>query len=382
MKKKVQVPDGYRLQQRAIKYRIFPFEQQSELFAKTFGCTRFIWNKMLDFEQQVYDTFEKHFIPTPATFKKEYPFLKEVDSLALANTQLDLQEAFSRFFKDPKAGFPNFKSKKKARKSYTTNNQSGTIALLYDGIKLPKVGVVKAKIHRKPKEGWALKSATVSQSSSGKYYCSLLFEYIEEIPKNIDPAYDKTVGLDYSSPDFYVDDKGFSPKKERYFRALEDKLAREQRKLSKMVYGSNNYWKQKHKVDIIHEHIANQRKDFCHKESRRIANSYDAVCVEDLNLKALAQSLNLGTSTLDNGFGMFRTFLKYKLEEQGKHFIVIDKWFPSSKTCNHCGYVNKMLTLRDRVWICPDCGTIVIRDANAGKNIKERGLDLYYGIVV
>ena len=250
-----------------------------------------------------------------------------------------------------------------------------------DGIKLPKLGVVNAKIHRRPKEKWKLKSATVSQSASGKHYCSLLFEYIEELPTNIDPTYNNTIGLDYSSPDFYVDDNGNSPKKERYFRVSEDKLTREQRKLSKMVHGSSNYWKQKHKVDIIHEHIANQRKDFCHKESRRIANSYDAACVEDLNLRAMAQSLKLGKSTLDNGFGMFRAFLAYKLEEQGKHLIVIDKWFPSSKTCNNCGYVNKELKLNDRIWVCPCCGDIVMRDANAGKNIKERGLDLYYGVV-
>ena len=179
---------------------------------------------------------------------------------------------------------------------------------------------------------------------------------------------ENTLGLDYSSPLFYVDDHGRSPDKPRFFRAYESKLAKEQRKLSKMQYGSKNYLAQKKRVDKIHEKIANQRRDFCHQESRKIANSYAAVCVEDINLRSLSRSLKLGKSTLDNGFGMFRNFLEYKLQDQGKHFIKIDKWFPSSKTCNRCGYINIDLKLSDRIWLCPCCGELVMRDANAGRN--------------
>lgn len=385
-KKNLSLLDGYRQQQRAIKVRIYPNDEQTVLLNKTFGCVRFVWNQMLSFEQEIYAAADTHFVPTPATFKEEYTFLKEVDSLALANAQINLNAAFSSFFKG-KSKHPNFKSKKNTPKSYTTNCQTPknggnpTIEVFEHEVKLPKVGVVKATIHRKPMPGWALKGATVSQSASGKYYCSLLYEYAEPIPEEVLPEWDTTIGLDYSSPDFYVDDKGNSPMRERYFRISEEKLAKEQRKLSKMEYDSNNYKQQKLKVSKIHEHIANQRKDFCHKESRRITNSCSAVCVEDINLRDLSRSLRLGKSTLDNGFGMFRNFLEYKLRDQGKHIIVIDKWLPSSKACNRCGYINKDLKLSDRIWICPGCEELVMRDANAGLNIKKEGYNSFYGVI-
>ena len=220
--------------------------------------------------------------------------------------------------------------------------------------------------------------SSVSQNSVGAYYCSILFEWTEKTPTAELPTMENTLGLDYSSPLFYVDDHGRSPDKPRFFRAYESKLAKEQRKLSKMQYGSKNYLAQKKRVDKIHEKIANQRRDFCHQESRKIANSYAAVCVEDINLRALSRSLRLGKSTMDNGFGMFRNFLKYKLEEQGKHYIVIDKWFPSSKTCNCCGYINKDLVVGVPEWICPECGLVVARDHNAALNIKQEGLRMFY----
>ena len=196
------------------------------------------------------------------------------------------------------------------------------------------------------------------------------------------PNKDRAIGLDYSSPDFYVDSDGNDAGVPHFYRTMEAKLAREQRRLSKMTKGSNNYAKQKIKVDKLHRKIANQRKDFCHKLSRKIANSYDAVCVEDIDLRAMSRSLNLGKSTTDNGFGMFRVFLQYKLERQGKYFVVIDKWFPSSKTCNHCGYINRELQLSDRVWVCPHCGEVILRDPNAAKNILEEGLGILYDLLV
>ena len=159
---------------------------------------------------------------------------------------------------------------------------------------------------------------------------------------------------------------------------MEDKLAKLQRQLSHMEYGSSNYKKQLKKIQLCHEKIANQRKDFAHKESRRIANAFNLVCVEDLNLATLAKSLKLGKSTLDNGFGMFRTFLEYKLNEQGKDLIKIDKWFPSSKTCSFCGHIYKELTLSDRFWVCPICGEFLLRDDNAAINIKREGYRLFF----
>lgn len=373
--------------QRGYKYQIYPDEEQADYFARCFGCARFIWNRMLSDSMDFYYATDTHFIPTPARYKKKYPFLKEVDSLALANVQKHLEKAFKRFFEDPKVGHPQFKRKKTSKKSYTTNCQvpdSGipTIELILDldvqGIKLPKIGFVKAAIHRKPEFGGTLKSATVSQAADGSYFCSLLYEYNVPEPAEVLPTEENTIGLDYSSPNFYVDDQGHIPDAPHAFRKSQEKLAKMQRQLTRMVPGSRNYQEQKLKIQKLQRHIANQRKDFINKESRKIANSWGAVCVEDIDLKAMAQSLNLGKATLDNGFGLFRTALKYKLAEQGKHMIWIDRWYPSSKTCNHCGYINRDLTLKDRIWVCPICGELIERDTNAGKNIKAEGLREFY----
>lgn len=196
--------------------------------------------------------------------------------------------------------------------------------------------------------------------------------------KTIIPAAETTLGLDYSSHDFYVDSNGNKADYPRYYRKAEKRLKCQQCKLSHKKLGSNNRNKQRMKVAAIHEKTANQRKDFCHKLSRKIANSYDAVCVEDINLHGLAGSLELGKSTNDNGFGMFRTFLKYKMEDQGKLLIVIDKWYPSSKMCHECGTINQNLKLKDREWTCSCCGAHIDRDINAAKNIRDVGLKQYF----
>lgn len=386
--KKKKQHDGQQLHQRAIKVRIHPTEEQEILIQKTFGCCRFYWNHALNDEQEFYAATDVHFIPTPAKYKKDFPFLSEVDSLALANDQLALEKAFSAFFDaNNKAKYPRFKSKKRDRKSYSTNCQypkggNQTIEITTAGIRLPKLGVVAATLYRKPLEGWKLKGATISQSASGKYYCSLLFEYWSQTPKAVCSSLETTIGLDYSSPSFYVDSEGFSPEKYRWYRKAEEKLAKEQRKFSRMVRDSKNYEQQKRKIALLHERIANQRKDFAHKESRKIANSWDAVCVEDIDLRAMAGSLHLGKSTLDNGFGMFRNFLEYKLKEQGKYFVKIDKWFPSTKTCSACGVVNAEIVLGVSEWTCTCCGTHHMRDHNAAINIKNEGHNLISRITV
>lgn len=365
---------------RAIKVPIHPLPSQEILIQKTFGCTRFIWNQMLADEQRFFNETGRRFIPTPACYKKQYPFLREVDSLALANVQMNQNKAFSNFSKNPgHFRFPKFKSKKKSPKSYTTNFQNKkAVYLTKDGIKLPKLGIVKATIYRSPPKNWILKSATISQTKFGRYFCSLLFEF--NIPKSEEvlPTIENTIGLDYSSPLFYVDTNGYSPEKPHWFRVSEEKLAKLQCNLSRMKYGSKNYLKLLHKIQRLHEHIANQRKDFAHKESRRITNAYGAVCVEDIDLRAMSQSLKLGKSTMDNGFGMFRNFLAYKLTEQGKHLIYIDKWYPSSKTCCFCGGYNETLELGKKEWTCPHCGNTVPRDKGAAINIKNEGLRQFY----
>lgn len=368
---------------RAIMYRAYPTPEQQVLLSKTFGCVRFVWNHMLMDAQQFWDEAGVFFIPTPAKYKNEFPFLKEIDSGALCNAQLDLKEARKRHREDPKnVGVPTLKSKRKSKMSYTTNVHSyvkkdgqlvKTLELTEDAVHLPKVGFVKIKKHRSPGNGWQLKAATVSCTRSGKYFVSLLYEFEKDI-QPIKPTKETSLGLDYSSHDFYVDSNGDVANYPRFYRQSEAKLARAQRRLSRMQFGSHHYDKQLYKVRVLQEHIANQRKNFCHTASTAIAKQYDAVFVEDINLRGLAGSLKLGKSTNDNGFGMFRTMLEYKLTSQGKTFAKTDKWYPSSKTCNVCGFIKNDLTLADRVWTCSACGTTHNRDHNAAINIRNVGL--------
>ena len=360
---------------KAFKYRVYPNAQQRELFAKTVGCARFIYNRMLADKIDHYKTTSKILHNTPAQYKTEFPFLKEVDSIALCNAQLQVQAAYKNFFRDKSTGFPKFRSKKSSRKAYTTNCINGNIAVVGNFLKLPKMGLIRVKFHRQIPDTHKIKSVTFSQSPSGKYYVSILTEYEADIPeRHIDTS--KALGLDYSSPHFYVDSQGVVADMPHFFRLAQQRLTREQRKLSKMVRGSSNYQKQKKRVALAHEKVQNQRKDWQQKNSRELANKWDIICVEDINYKGMSASLRLGKATMDNGFGQFRTFLSYKMEEQGKKLITIDKWFPSSKMCRHCGCVNAELTLSDRVWICPSCGKTIQRDENAAINIKNAGVAL------
>lgn len=352
---------------KAYKFRLYPNQEQQIMFAKTFGCARFVYNKMLSEKIAYYGLTKKTLNITPAKYKDEFPFLKEVDSLALANAQLNLDKAYKNFFRDKSVGFPKYKSKHKSRQRYTTNNQNGSVRIENNKIKLPKIGFVKIKIHRNIPENSIIKSATVEKTPTDKYYVSVLVEY-EETENIIDKS--KAVGLDYSMTNFYVDSNGNKANYPKFYRNTQKKLARQQRKLSKMNFRSKNWYKQKLIVNKIHEKITNQRKDFLHKLSRQIANVYDIVCVEDLNMKNMSQSLNFGKSVMDNGWGMFTSYLSYKV----KKLIKIDKWFPSSKTCHVCGYKNDNLTLSDRDWTCPDCGTHHDRDINASINILNQGL--------
>lgn len=370
---------------RAIKYRLYPTTEQQIMFVKTFGCCRKVYNLMLADKIESYKQTGKFVTVTPAKYKKDYPYLKEVDSLALANKQLDLQKAFKNHFdknRKKKTGFPKFKSAKHSRKSYTTNNQGSTIKILNKGIRLPKIGIVKAVIHRQPESDWIVKSATISQNNDGSFYISVLFEYEKSICTYV-PDITNAIGLDYASDGLYVDDKGNIGTNHKYYRESHKKLAKAQRKLSRMVGSrkgevkSQNYMKQLQKVNKIQRHIANQRLDNLHKISTEIANRYDVVCVEDLNMKAMAnKSFGNGKATMDNGNGMFNIMLEYKMLDRGKLFVKVNKWFPSSQLCHRCGLIHpEMKDLKNRVMRC-SCGLVMNRDQNAAINIKNEGLRL------
>ena len=371
---------------KAIKYRVYPSTEQRVMFAKTFGCCRKVYNLMLSDKIEGYKTTGKFPTVTPAKYKKDYPYLKEVDSLALANKQMDLQAAFRNTFsksRKKKNGFPKFKSAKHSRKAYTTNNQKGTVAIIDNKyIKLPKIGKIKAVLHREPETGWVMKSATVSQESDGKYYISILFEFDNAVN---DYRADKTnaIGLDYASDGLYVDSNGNIGTNHKYYRESHKKLAKAQRRLSgmqgskKQEVKSKNYIKQLRKVNKIHRHIANQRLDNLHKLSTEIANQYDVVCVESLNLRSMSnKGFGNGKATLDNGYGMFLSMLAYKLSDKNKYLVKVDKWFPSSQMCHCCGTLHpEMKNLAIRTMKC-DCGVTISRDQNAAINILREGLRL------
>jgi len=307
----------------------------------------------------------------PSQYKAHYPWLQEVDSSALIGAYNALEAAYNNFFRNRKAGYPKFKSKRKGHNSFTTKKTNGNIELTDTVLKLPNLGMIKVKKHRQIPEGFQMKSVTISLTSSGKYFASILYEYDKRISL-IEP--EKVIGLDFSMTELFVPSEGIVPDYPRPYRNTLVKLAKEQRKLSRRDRGGSNYNKQKRKVARIHEHVTNQRKDFLHKQSRQITNVYDAVCIEDLNMKGMSQTRGFGKSVSDNGWGIFTRMLEYKLFEQGKQLVKIGKWYPSSKKCSKCGKTKELL-LSDRIYSC-DCGLVLDRDHNAAINIRNEGIRL------
>ena len=367
---------------KCMEFRIKPDMEQKVLIWKTFGCCRFVWNHLLD-ERIGYEKVHKGKLlnTTPAHLKKDNPFLCEVDSMALINTQLNLNQSCRKLF--PKGKSPKFRAKGKDKRSYTTNWINNNIEVLHKGdsenyIKLPKLGLMRIILHRSIPDGWRMKHATVKETASGKFFISLTFD-VETEKKDPIKEFDNVEAFDYSMPSLIVsvsEDNDISCDDIRWYRNLEDKIAKEQRKLSRMQYGSGNYWEQKHRIGKLHEKARNRRKDFLHKLSHNVARDFDAVIVEDINLQHMSQTLNLGKAVYDNGYGMLRTMLSYKLQEKGKVLVKVDKFFPSSKRCSVCHDVNHELKLADREWTCKSCGTHHDRDKNATKNLLDEGKDI------
>src|SRR5690625_4930401 len=364
-------------QNKAFKFRLLPNKEQAVLLAKTFGCVRFVYNKMLAERKETYEKFKddkemlkKQKFPTPAKYKGEFPFLKEVYSLALENTQMNKQTAYKNFF-EGNAEFPKSKNRK-SKQTYTTNRVNGNIELQDGHINLPKLKLVKIKQHREIPADYKLKSCTISKTKSGKYYISILTEYEKDIkPVSIQ----KVVGLDFAMDGLYVEsEQGEKANYPRFYRQSLDKLAKEQRILSRRKKGSARWEKQRLKVAELQEKTANQRKNFLHHRSKDLASTFDAAVIEDLNMKGMSQGLRFGKSVHDNGWGMFTFFLAYKLKEQGKQLVKIDKWFPSTKKCSCCG-AERSMKLSERTYHC-SCGYTADRDYNSAINIKNDGLHL------
>lgn len=376
---------------RALKIRLYPNKEQETQILKTLGSCRFLYNQMLAERIKTYDEWKasgedvrklyEHQYKTEKQYKQEFEWLSEVDSISLQQSRIDLSMAYQNFFrslkgkrKGEKVGFPKF-HKRGQKDSYRTLNLGTNVSINYETrkVKLPKLGWVNYRDLRKNIKG-EIKQATVSRTKTGKYFVSILFEQeleLEGVEINQDL---KTKGLDMNLSSFYVDDQGNSPAYEHIYRKNEPRLKRLQRKVSKKQKGSKNREKAQLRVNRVFEKITNSRKDFTQKLSTKLIRENDVIVVESLNLRAMAQCLNLGKSVNDLGYGEFLRQLQYKALWNNAILIEADKWFASSKTCSKCGYVHKNLQLQDRVFNCPSCGFEIDRDQNAGINLKNYGL--------
>ena len=369
---------------RSYRFRIYPNPSQKELIEKTLGCCRQVYNDFLSMCIESYEADKNYLIKKYdlvnllPEYKETFPYLKEVDSIALQQTVIHLYDAYMNFFRH-NATFPKFKKKKNDYGYITMKSNYDNIRFIEDDIQIPKLGRVRVRLHRHLPESF--KFTMVSVSRKGKYYyVSLLgeeeyFDYAEYIKEKLDP--NNSIGLDFSMKHLFVDSDGNHLDMPTYYQDSLTKLAKEQRKLSRMKKDSSHYQKQLMRIKNLYEHIANQRKDFLHKVSRKLANTYDYVFVENLDLKEMGErkeDLKFGITIFDLGYGTFLNYLSYKLKWLNKKLIKVDRYFPSSQLCSYCGYRKTDLTLNQRSWTCPECGTKHDRDYNAAINIKKEGI--------
>ena len=361
---------------KAYRYRIYPNKEQKTQIAKTFGCCRFVYNQTLAYRKEVYGQEKKSVSKTDCNnycnreLKKTYEWLKEVDKFALTNAVYNMDSAYQKFFKEH-AGYPKFKSKHDNHKSYTTNFTNGNIAVDYGKgkIKLPKLKEVKAELHRE--FHGKIKSATVCQVPSGKYYVSILVETgHEEIPHT-----KKNIGLDLGIKDLCITSDGRKYENPKTIKKYEGKLSRLQRQLAHKEKGSSNYCKKKKEIALCHEKITNSRKDYLHKVSHEIISENQVIVSENLQIKNMVKKHHLAKSISDVSWHELTRQLEYKSKWNGREYVKIDTFYASSQLCFVCGYQNtKTKDLSVREWTCPVCGVKHDRDINAAKNILAEGL--------
>lgn len=381
---------GLKLRHFGMRFEAKPNEKQQQVMHQTFGNARFVRNMFLNEKNQQYK-YDKTNL-TSAAFKKFLNQLKKCESLkwlcssdkfALETAIESVDDAFNRFFKGQN-NYPTFKSKRESKQSYTTKetNKNIDINLETNTIKLPKLKNVNVFISKKQRESLKqskakIKTATVTFFTNGKYFVSLKFEEIVSIQTKKDVSfisYDEVIGLDLGLTHFYIDSNGKKVANHTFLASKLKKLKRAQKRLSRMIKGSNNYKKQQKRVAKIHLQIKNTRHDFLHKESKKIVDENQVIVLEDLNVKGMIKNKKLARSIQDVSWGLFKTFVTYKADWNNKHVVFVDRFYPSSKLCSGCHEKNTLLSLSDRVWVCPNCGTKHDRDVNAAENIKKEGM--------
>lgn len=363
---------------KGIKIRIYPNQEQTIKINQNIGCVRFVYNQTLNKLQEAYKNSQKiNANEILKTLKKENDWLKEVESTSLQQAQRDLDQSYKRFFKKQNK-FPRFHSKHNSHQSYRSQFVSNNIQVFKEEklIKIPKIGYMRFRgnIYN---DILKINNITISKTSSDKYYASICCE-VEYTPITNEGC---LVGLDVGIKEFYTDSNGNVVHNPKYLEKATKRLRRLQRQLSRRKLNSKNRSKARLLLAKQYEKITNQRNDFLHKITNKLISENQVIVCENLNVKGMQQNHKLARAISSVSWSKFFTMLEYKAKWNGNEIIKVDTFYPSSKTCNHCGYINKDLKLSDRVWECPNCHNEIQRDENASKNILQKGIELRNNMV-